>query len=166
MGAVLAFPVIFILIILQTTLVSQVTLLSGCADLILLWLTAWSLQKQVKSAWLWTIFASICIAFISALPWYVPVISYTAVTVMSKIINRRIWQSPLLMMFLVTILGSILINGLTYFALTFKGVSIPLSSGLVQVIIPSTLINLLLALPMFSIVKDTARWVYPIEVAE
>lgn len=166
MGAVLAFPIIFILIVLQTTLVGQVTLLSGCADLLLLWLAAWSLQKQVKSAWLWTILAAVSIAFISAIPWYVPVISYTAVTLLGKIINKRIWQSPLLMMFLVTILGSILINGFSYFVLSFKGVEIPLNSGLVEVIIPSTLINLLLALPMFSIVKDTAQWVYPLEVAE
>jgi cell shape-determining protein MreD len=166
LGIVLAFPILFILLVLQTTLASQVTLLSGCADLVLLWLTAWSLQKQVKSAWFWTILAGICVAYISAIPWFVPLISYTAVTFIAKLINKRIWQSPLLMMFMVTILGSILINGLSFLALAFTGVSITFRTGLVQVIIPSTLINLLLALPMYSIVRDTAQWVYPLEVSE
>jgi cell shape-determining protein MreD len=166
MGIVIAFPILLILIILQTTLVSQVTLLSGCADLVLLWLAAWALQKQVKSAWIWTILAGIAMAFVSAIPWYVPLISYAVITFFARAINKRIWQSPLLMMFMVTILGSILINGLSYMALAVSGVSIPFRTGLVQVIIPSTLINLLLALPMFSLVKDTAQWVYPIEVSE
>jgi hypothetical protein len=166
MGKVLAFPIVFILIVLQATLVNQITLLSGCAGVILLWLTAWALQRQVSSAWFWTILAAITVAFVSAMPWYVPLISYAAVTFAAKIINKRLWQSPLLMMFLVTMLGSILMNGLTYVALAIKGVSIPLDTGLIQIIIPSTFINLLLALPMYAIVKDTAQWVYPEEVGE
>ena len=166
MGIVLAFPIIFILLILQTTLVSQITLLHGCADLVLLWLAAWSLQKQVRSAWLWTILAALCVAYISAIPWYVPIISYVFVALLAKAINKRVWQSPLLMMFLVTIVGSTLMNGLSYVALYVNGVSIPFRTGLVEVIIPSTLINLLLALPIYAIVKDTAQWMYPLEVSE
>ncbi len=166
MGVVLAFPILFILIILQTTLVGQMTLLSGCADLILLWLVAWSLQKQVKYVWVWTGIAAVSIAFISAQPWYIPVIGYSAITLFSKYISKRIWQSPLLMMFLATIFGSVLMNGLTNIALIINNISIPLRTGLVQVIIPSTLINLLIALPVYSIVKNTAQWLYPLEVAE
>lgn len=166
MGVLLAFPVILILLILQTTLVSQVTLLSGCADLLLLWLAAWGLQKQVKSMWVWTLIIAISVAYISAIPWYVPLICYPAVTLLTRIINKRIWQSPLLMMFLVTIIGSMLINGLSYLALAVTGVSIPLQTGLVEVIIPSILINLLLALPAYAIARDMAQWAYPLEAVE
>ena len=166
MGVLLAFPVILILLILQTTLVSQVTLLSGCADLLLLWLAAWGLQKQVKSMWVWTIFAAISIAYISAIPWFVPVICYPVVTLLTRIINKRIWQSPLLMMFLVTIVGSMLMNGFSFIALRFTGVSIPLQTGLIEVIIPSVLINLLLALPIYAIARDMAQWAYPMEAVE
>lgn len=166
MGTLLAFPIIFILMVLQTTLFSQVTLLHGCVDLVLLWLAAWSLQKQVTSTWVWTFFAAISVAFITAVPWYVPVISYLFVTLFAKWVNKRVWQSPLLMMFLVTIVSSIVSNGLSYIALAVSGVSIPLKTGLVQVMIPSVLINLLLALPVFAIARDTAQWVYPLEVVE
>ncbi len=164
MGRILAFPILFILIILQTTLVTQMNLLNGCADLILLWLAAWALQKQVKSAWFWTLLAGMAISFISAIPWYIPLISYVAVTFLAKMINKQLWQAPLLMMFLVTIIGSLLLNGLTYVVLTITGVSIPIKEGVVETIIPSVLINLLFALPMYAIVRDTAQWVYPAEV--
>jgi len=166
MGTLLAIPIIFILLMLQTTFFSQVTLLHGSVDLVLLWVAAWSLQKQVTSAWFWTILAAIAVAYISAIPWYVPVISYLLVTIIAKWVNKRVWQSPLLMMFLVTMVSSIINNGLSYIALAFSGVSIPLATGLVQVIIPSVLINLLLALPVFAIARDTAQWVYPLEVVE
>ncbi len=166
MGTLLAFPIIFILLVLQTTLFSQVTLLHGSVDLVLLWVAAWSLQKQVTSAWFWTILAAVAVAYISAIPWYVPVIVYPFITLIAKWINKRVWQSPLLMMFLVTIISSILSNGLSYGALAISGVAIPLKTGLVQVMIPSVLINLLLALPVFAIARDTAQWVYPLEVVE
>jgi len=166
MGNLFAFPILFILIILQTTLVNQVTLLNGSADLILLWLAAWGMQKQVTSAWVWTIIAMVSIAFITAIPWYVPIIGYAATTYMARTASRRIWQSPLLTMFLVTIAGSFLMYGLTYISLVFTGVDIPFKTGLVQVIIPSLLINLLLALPIFVIAKDAAQWLHPTQVTE
>lgn len=166
MGTLLAFPIIFILLVLQTTLFSQVTLLHGTVDLVLLWVAAWSLQKQVTSAWFWTFLAAIAVAYISAIPWYVPLISYPLATLFAKWINKRVWQSPLLMMFVVTIVSSIVSNGLSYVALAVNGVTIPLNTGLVQVMIPSVLINLLLALPVFAIARDTSQWVYPLEVVE
>jgi cell shape-determining protein MreD len=165
MGSLLAFPILFILIILQTTLVRQITLLSGCADLILLWLAAWGLQRQVKSAWFWTILAGIAIAFISAIPWYVPIAAYGITTFLARAINKRVWQSPLLVMFVVTIAGSVALNALSYVGLFLKGVSIPLRTAIVNVMIPSTLINLLFALPVYAVVKDTAHWLYPEEVS-
>ncbi len=166
MGSLLAFPIIFILIMLQTTLVNQMTLLSGCADLVLLWLAAWSLQKQVKTAWLWTLVASVSMAFVSATPWYVMIIGYAVVTYLARIINKRIWQSPLLVMFVVTIVGSLVIQALTYLSISIEGVLIPWRTGLVEVIIPSMLLNLLFALPIYALVKDLAAWVYHTEVEE
>lgn len=166
MGTLLAIPIIFILLMLQTTLLSQVTLLHGSVDLILLWIAAWSLQKQVPSVWFWTILAAVAVAYVSAIPWYVPVICYPLATIIAKWVNKRVWQSPLLMMFLVTMITSIVSNGLSYVTLALNGVSIPLKTGLVQVMIPSVLINLLVALPVFAIARDTAQWVYPLEVIE
>ena len=166
MGIVLAFPILYILLLLQTTLASQITLLSGCADLILLWLAAWGLQKQVKSAWVWTGLAAIAVAYLTAVPWYVPLIGYAAITLATRFVNKIVWQSPLLMMFMVTILGSLFMNSMTYITLAINGVFIPFAVGLVQVIIPSLLINLLLSLPIYAIAKDTAQWVYPLEATE
>lgn len=166
MGSFLAFPIIFILIMLQTNLVNQVTLLSGCADLVLLWIAAWSLQKQVRSAWLWTLVAAVSVAFVSAAPWFVAIIGYPVVTFFARAVNKRVWQSPLLVMFVVTIAGSLVMQTLTYLSISIEGVAIPWKTGLVEVIIPSMLLNLLFALPVYALVKDLAAQVYPLEGIE
>ena len=166
MGSLLAFPIVFILIMLQTTLVSQMTLLSGCADLVLLWLAAWSLQKQVKTAWLWTLVAAVSVAFVSEVPWYISIIGYSAVTFIARSINKRVWQSPLLVMFVVTIAGSLVIQTLSYLSIVIEGVAIPWRTGLIEVIIPSMLLNLLFSLPIYALVKDLAAWVYQTEDEE
>lgn len=149
---------------LQTIVISTLPLLDGYADLVLLVLIAWSLQERVRSAWVWTIIAGLMVGFTSALPLMVPVISYLGVTGLSRLFLRRVWQSPILAMFLVTFLGSLASQGLTMIVLIFNGTSLPLGDSLNLVVLPSTLLNLLLALPVYAVIADLAQWVYPDEV--
>lgn len=166
MGIVIAFPILFILLLLQTTIFSQITLLSGSIDLVLIWLAAWTIQGQVKSSWIWMILAGIFVSYVTAIPWPVIFISYAGATAAARMINKRVWQSPLLMMFFVTIFGSLLLYTLSFMALVIDGVNIQLDTALIEVIIPSILMNLLFAIPVYAIARDTARWVYPLESAE
>lgn len=149
---------------LQTIIVSTLPLLSGYADLILLVLVAWSLQERVRSAWIWSILAGLMVGYVSALPLFVPVAGYLLVTGMSRLFLRRVWQSPILAMFLVTFVGSLLTQGIAMVALIFNGTPLPLLDSLNLVVLPGTLVNLLLALPIYAIITDLAQWIYPEEV--
>ena len=57
MRNLIAFPLIALAVILQSAVVSRMTLLSGYADLMLILLSAWALQAQVRSAWHWALAA-------------------------------------------------------------------------------------------------------------
>jgi hypothetical protein len=46
----------------------------------------------------------------------------------------------------------------------FMGVSIPLINVLNLILLPSLLLNLILAIPVFSIMHDMASWLYPEEL--
>jgi hypothetical protein len=164
MGVAIAFPTILILMILQTTFAKQITLLNGSADLILVWLAAWGIQRQVKNIWLWVAFASLIVMLVSAIPWYVPLISYFSVALCARVITRNLWQAPLLGMFLTTIIGSLIMYMLSFIILKFTGSIIDFQQSLIQVIIPSVLLNLIISLPLYLLAKDTAKWVYPLEV--
>jgi len=55
MAVFLAIPLLGLLVIMQSAILSQVRLLNGTVDLVLLVLVAWSVQERVKTAWHWRI---------------------------------------------------------------------------------------------------------------
>src|SRR5512146_2372125 len=110
MRNIIAVPVILLSVILQSAVISRVYLLSGLADLPLVMLAAWALQEEVDSAWHWAAAAGLLVGFISGLSWIVPVFGYLAVVALARIFQQRVWQAPLLAMFSITFLGTIVIS--------------------------------------------------------
>jgi rod shape-determining protein MreD len=148
-------------VILQSAVISRVYLLSGIADLPLVMLAAWALQEEVESSWHWAAALGFLVGFISAIPWYVPVLSYLVVVALAQMLQRRVWQAPLLAMFSVTFLGTVFLNFLSYIVLRVGGIVMPLEDVLGLLILPGVLLNLLVAIPVYAIMRDLSRWVYP-----
>ena len=161
MRNLVAVPVIFLAVILQSAVISRVYLLSGIADLPLVMLAAWALQDGVDSAWQWAIATGLLVGFISGIAWFVPVLGYIAVVVMAYLFQRRVWQAPLLVMFSITFIGTIIVSLLSVAVLRLSDVILPLSEVLGLVVLPGVLLNLLLAIPAYAVMRDLARWVYP-----
>jgi hypothetical protein len=64
-------------------------------------------------------------------------------------------------MFSITFLGTILVSALSLGVLRFAGVPLPMSDVLGLLALPSVLLNMLLAIPVYAVMRDLARWVYP-----
>lgn len=158
-------PVLGLAIILQTSIIGRINLLNGQADLILLILAAWSLQERVRSAWVWGIAASLGIAFISGVPGYIYPISYVLLIGMGRILAHRVWQAPLLAMFTVTFIATLELLMLTYAVRSLFGISLSLNQSFVQVILPSILLNLLLAIPVHALIRGLANHLHPAEAS-
>jgi len=161
MRNLIAVPVILLAVLLQSAIVSRITLLSGIADLPLVMLAAWAMQEEVETAWHWAIAAGVLVGFVSGLSWVVPVLSYLFVIALAQVLQRRVWQAPLLAMFSITFLGTI---GLSFFSLVvlrFSGIDLPIVDVFGLVTLPGILLNMLLAVPVFAVMRDLARWVYP-----
>lgn len=164
MTALLAFPVLTLFVILQMVVASNLPLLHGTADLVLLVLIAWALQERARMVWVWALAAGALVSFVSAMPLLMPLAGYLLVTGIARLLQRRVWQSPILAMFITTVAGSLIYQLLSLFVLTFSGTPLPFPESFSLVILPSALLNLLLALPMYALVSDMASWVYPTEV--
>ena len=161
MRNLIAIPILFLAVILQSAVISRIYLLSGVADLPLVMLAAWALQEQVDSSWHWAVAFGILVGFVSALPWYVPVISYVVVVALAQMLQKRVWQAPLLAMFSVTFLGTVILNILTYLVMRIGGTNMPFEDVLGLLVLPGVLLNMLLAIPVYTIMRDLSRWVYP-----
>lgn len=156
----LAIPILLILLSIQITISSKFLLLDGFADFILVWLTAWVIQSRVKKSWIWFALAIIMTAFISAVPWYAILIGYSVIFLFGYFMKKRLWQSPLLSFFVVLILGSASNYLIHFAALKIIGINTSWVDAVQRIIIPSTILNLVIAFPIYLIAKDLSSMVY------
>jgi rod shape-determining protein MreD len=164
MANLLAVPILGVLLILQSALFSRVHLLYGTADLVLLALVAWAVQERVKSAWQWAIIGGMLVTIVSALPLGAALLGYLLATGIALAFRRWVWQVPSLAMIAGTFLGTILTHAVSVGALRFVGTPIPLIEAFNIITLPSVLLNLLLAIPVYALLVDLAIWVYPEEI--
>jgi rod shape-determining protein MreD len=159
-----AIPILGLAVILQTAIIERINLLNGAADLVLLIIAAWCLQERARGAWIWGVFAGLLVGFVSGLPWYVPLTGYLIIVGLARLLAHRVWQAPLLAMFTVTLMGTMVLLMITYMERTLLEVPLLFNQSFVQIILPSILLNLLLAIPIHSVIRSLVNRLYPEEV--
>jgi rod shape-determining protein MreD len=164
MATLIAVPLLGILVILQTTIVSRIPLLQGTADLVLLAIIAWALQKKVRTAWEWSIIGGLMINIVSAIPLGIPLVAYCLATGMAIFLRRRVWQVPILAMLVVTFFGTLITQSVTLIALRVAGSPISLGEALTLITLPSLVLNLIFAVPAYTLLSELAHWMYPEEI--
>jgi rod shape-determining protein MreD len=164
MATILAVPILLLMVILQSAVVSQVPLLHGTADMVLLVITAWALQERVRTAWQWSLMGGLMVGYFSVLPVGIPIAGYLITTGLALALRRRIWQIPFLAMLVVLLVGTPLIQLSTALFLIIGGTPLSWLEAINLIVLPSLLLNLLLALPVYVIIRDLADWVYPEEI--
>ncbi len=164
MAYLISIPVLVIVLMAQLSIFSQLPLLSGTTDLVLLVLIAWSIQEKSQNAWFWAVIGGGLVSIISAIPYGVPLLIYLAITTIIRFGSRRIREFPVLGMLIATI-GATFLQHIIEIAILFvAGTQLPFSQSVVLVTLPSILLNLFFALPVYALVADLARRIYPIEV--
>jgi len=163
MAALLAFPVLILSLMLQLAIVRNLPLLGGTADLILIVLVAWAIQERTKTLWIWVLIGGGLVVLVSALPGLTALLGYGLAVGIVRLLTRRIWQVPILVLFLGIVLGTLGQHFLSLVMLFFNGQPPPLQESLTWVTLPSILLNLILSLPVYGLVSDLARLVNPME---
>jgi rod shape-determining protein MreD len=153
-----------IVAIIQSTIVCSMPLLNGTADLILLMIIAWALQDRVDTAWQWCLIGGIFASLYSALPFGAYLGGYLICVGITRLIKKRIWKAPFLAMLAATFIGTLVVLLISFAARLITGVSMPYLSVINLILLPSLLLNLILAIPVFSIMHDLSSWLYPQEL--
>jgi rod shape-determining protein MreD len=164
MPTLIAFPLFGLLVVLQSAIISRIHLLQGSADLVMLAVIAWALQRRVTAAWQWSIIGGILANLTTALPLGVPLAGYALSTGLALVIRQRVWRSPILAMFTLTFLGTLITHAVSVVILRITGDPIPLIEAFNLVTLPSVFLNMLMAIPLYAMVSDLADWLYPEEL--
>jgi cell shape-determining protein MreD len=94
----------------------------------------------------------------------VPLTGYLIIVGLARLLAHRVWQAPLLAMFTVTLMGTMVLLMITYMERTLLEVPLLFNQSFVQIILPSILLNLLLAIPIHSVIRSLVNRLYPEEV--
>jgi len=158
----LAYGMSFVLaMMLQYGVFSRWMILSGSPDLVLLLIIALCLHQKHRRFWILILIMGGVVGFVSALPFFIPMVVYMAVYLASFGLKQRVWQTPLLAMFLLTFGATILVNFLSIAVLFIQRIPFNFSIALVNVVLPSVFLNMFLAIPVHAIMRELSVWLYP-----
>jgi rod shape-determining protein MreD len=161
MAVLIAVPILVVLIMIQSAVLSNIPLLHGTTDLVLVALLAWALQKRVRTAWFWAIIGGLLVGYVSALPFGAVLVGYLLAVGLAIMLKQRIWQVPILAMLVATFFGTLLVNLVVITALRIMDTPISFWEAINLVTLPSVLLNLLVAIPFYALFSDLAKWLYP-----
>ena len=164
MALLISIPILAGLGMIQSAVISKVPLLLGTTDLVLVALVAWALQEKVKQPWQWSLIGGVIMTILSGLPIGVYLVAYLGAVFIAAFIRRRIWKVPFLGMLTAIFIVTMLSQVISWLSRWFTGVLIPIDQALVFVMLPSILLNLLVAVPAYFMLKDLASRLYPEEI--
>lgn len=164
MATFIAVPILGTLLIFQTAIMTRFPLLHGIAEPVLLVVIAWALQKRVQTAWQWGIIGGLFVGIASALPIWATVLIYVMAVAVALALRQRVWQAPILAMFIATFIVIVFANGIAMLSLRLSGISLPIIQSLNLITLPSVILNVILAIPAFYLIADLAKWLYPEEL--
>jgi hypothetical protein len=148
---------------LQISIISNLQLLNGTADIMLLALIAWGLRGRGRYFWIWPLIGAVLVYLVSATPFLIYMISYSGATLLANALVKRVWQMPVLLMFFLTFITTFSLHFLTMISLQFSGISFSWMTAISQITLPSTLLNLILSLPVYILISDFVDFIKPTE---
>ncbi len=159
----IAIPVMLVLTILQITAVSRIVLFNGTADLVLLAVAAWGVRERGKNVFLWAFIGGLLISFTSAMPLFTPIIPYMVIALIARIFQDRLWQAPILSLIIVVFAGTLFQHIFNIVLIQLDGVNLGFIESIQTVTLPSLLLNFFFLFPIYVLISDIGKWVFPEE---
>ncbi len=163
LGNIIAIPVMLVFSVLQITAVSRIVLFNGTADLVLLAVAAWGVRERGKNVFLWAFIGGLLISFTSAMPLFTPIIPYMFIALIARLFQDKLWQAPILSLIIVVLIGTLFQHIFSIVVLQFDGVNIGFIESLQKVTLPSLLLNFFFLFPIYVLISDIGKWVFPEE---
>ena len=149
---------------MQSAVFSRLNLLNGKLDVLFLFVIGWSLQPRVKARWLWAAVGGLIATLLSAMTPGVLLLAYMLTFVIGSYIQQHFWKQPSLAMLAAVFIGVVIIHLFSYVAVSLISGLQPVREVLNFLLLPSLLLNILCAFPVYLVVKDMASWLYPEEL--
>jgi rod shape-determining protein MreD len=155
-SAYLAVPTLIVVALLQATVMPHLTIWGVSPDLVVLVVASWGLLQGTTEGCLWGFIAGVSIDILSDAPFGAATISLVLVGLTAGLAKRSPLQAHFTLPALVVFLTTIVYNTVFMIVLQIAGQSIIWFDTLWRITLPSAVLNALLAIPVFGLM----RWVH------
>lgn len=164
MAYLIGVPLLALLAVFQSSVLGWMLLLDGRPDLILLAVVSWALTGRATESMVWGLIGGIFLDLFTGLPFGLSAISLILIAYVISSLLDRFWEGHVL-----TPLGAILVASLVFHLIQLAtifvtGRPIDFVLALQRVVLPSTFLNLALALPAKSLADGLNERLNPPEV--
>jgi rod shape-determining protein MreD len=164
MAYLVGIPLLMFLAIFQSSVLSHVSMLEGRPDLILLAVVSWGVTGRSEEAMVLGLAGGIMLDLVSGTPVGSTGILIVIISFLVSLFEVRFWEAHFLMPLAVTLVASVLFHFMSLGIIWLMGRTIELQVAIARVILPSTFLNILLALPAAQAAQALRDNLFPPEV--
>lgn len=164
MRKIIIFLFVLIIAMLQLGIFSNLQILAGKIDLLMLGVIAWVIQKKTEmiDIVIYTIITVFFIYLISAESIIIILGLYSLIVFVVYWSKNNIQQLPIISMLIFSGVFTFLHLVSFGFYIQLSGITMVAEEVFQSVILPSMFINLIAAIPMYLLINELHRWVYPL----
>jgi rod shape-determining protein MreD len=157
-------PLLALAAVVQATVLTHLHLLGGTLDLVLLLALSWTLAGEWQGGAMWGLMGGLCLDLLSGGPLGAHALGLVVVAYLASLSEGRFWRSHVLLPLATVLMSTILYHLLYLSTLAATGHAVAWLPSLTQVTLPAVLINTLLMLPVYHLVRWLHNVLHPAPV--
>ena len=158
MSYVVGLPLLAFAAVLQATLLPQFRLFGGTIDLVLLLTLNWTLVGESRGGPIWAFMGGLCLDLLSGGPLGANALGLVLVAYLASLSEGRFWSSHVLLPLASVLVGTVVYHLVYLLTLAATGHGVSWGLSLSQVTLPTVLLNTLVMLPVYHLV----RWLHSV----
>jgi len=151
MAGYLSIPVLALVVVLQATLMPELSIAGGTPDLVLLVVLGWSLMAGYEQGLLWAVVGGFLQDLISAVPLGTTSLALVLAVSLAALIVGQVHPRNLVYPPVVAAGATLVVHLVTEIVLTVTGRPLPVANLLLAVTLPSMIYNLVVMVPVYRI---------------
>jgi rod shape-determining protein MreD len=136
-------PFLALLAIFQATAAPQIRIANGSLNLLLLCVMSWEQIEARGEGYVWAFIGGVVLDLIGGGPFGASILALLAATFVASQLGGGLFRDRLLLPLVTAVAGTFAYNGVYLILLRIFGIPVNLVDALVQVVLPSALLNLL-----------------------
>lgn len=158
-----AFPVVALLAILQTSLVPRLTFGAARPQLVMTWIVCWAVVRGRGEAMPWAIFGGLLLDLLSQMPPGAHLLAMTAVTFLADL-GHKVMQGSTVLFAMAAVFAASLAYGIVLVGvLAVSGHSVQVADTVILNVLPGAVFNLAVLIPIFLVQRALDRR-FPVSV--